>query len=220
MMDKEELLKQYASELKLFIDQTDTVSSKTFLESLPDTLKGKVFEEFIAELYRGNGWIAEVKGGRNDKGADILIRHPKEPTTVQFILQAKNHSTPITQKDTLSELNQFITDASPKYCCKQYRIIATNGFVEDAFKFQRYNLRLESWMHIETLIHNFGKTEKEEPEIGLHSHNILAYENLKTLWKTNKRVAVIQATGTGKSYIIFKILSNFFGKKKILLTPS
>ncbi len=64
---------------------------KSFLNNLPDTTKGKIFEYFIAELYRGNGWLSEVKGNRNDKGADIVLRHPSEPTKVKIIIQAKNH---------------------------------------------------------------------------------------------------------------------------------
>jgi superfamily II DNA or RNA helicase len=193
---------------------------KLFLDNLPDTIKGKIFECFIAELYRGNGWLAEIKGSRNDKGADIVLRHPSEPTKVKIIIQAKNHKIKLTKKVTLSELNQFKEEASKSYNCSQYRLISLNGFVEDAYFFEKYNLRLESWVHIEKLIDNYKKEQHDAPEIGLHSHNKNTYQNIVELWKSSKRVAVIQATGTGKSYIIFKAISDFQGKKKILLTPS
>jgi superfamily II DNA or RNA helicase len=198
----------------------DRQKIQSYLDNLSETIKGKVFEHFIADLYKGNGWLAEIKGSRNDKGADILIRHPSEPTKVKFIIQAKNHKSKITKKDTLSELNQFKEEASKSYNCNQYRLVSLNGYVQDAYLFEKYNLRLESWEHLDRLIDNYNKNKQEAPEIGLHSHNKVTYQNIIDLWKTSKRVAVIQATGTGKSYLIFKAISDFIGKKKILITPS
>ncbi len=211
---------EHLEHIKSLIDNEARSDIKTYLDNLSETIKGKVFEYFIADLYKGNGWLTEIKGSRNDKGADILVRHPSEPTKVKFIIQAKNHKGKITKKDTLSELNQFKEEASKVYNCKQYRLISLNGFVEDAYHFEKYNLRLENWEHLDRLIDNYNKREQEAPEIGLHSHNKTTYQNITNLWKTIKRVAVIQATGTGKSYLIFKAISDFIGKKKILLTPS
>jgi superfamily II DNA or RNA helicase len=206
--------------IQQLIKKDDRQKIQSYLNNLSETIKGKVFEHFIADLYKCNGWLAEIKGSRNDKGADIIIRHPSEPTKVKFIIQAKNHKTKITKKDTLSELNQFKEEASKSYNCNQYRLISLNGYVEDAYLFEKYNLRLESWEHLDRLIDNYNKNRQEAPEIGLHSHNKVTYQNIIDLWKTSKRVAVIQATGTGKSYLIFKAISDFIGKKKILITPS
>lgn len=211
---------EHLEHIKSLIDNNARSDIKTYLDNLSETIKGKVFEYFIADLYKGNGWLTEIKGSKNDKGADILVRHPSEPTKVKFIIQAKNHKGKITKKDTLSELNQFKEEASKAYDCKQYRLISLNGFVEDAYHFEKYNLRLENWEHLDRLLDNYNKREQEAPEIGLHSHNKTTYQNITNLWKTTKRVAVIQATGTGKSYLIFKAISDFIGKKKILLTPS
>ena len=206
--------------LQQFIDNNDRLGLKNHLDNLSETIKGKVFELFIAKLYNGNGWLAEVKGTRNDKGADILIRHPSEPTKVKFIIQAKNHKKKLNKKDTLSELNQFKEEARKIYNCSQYRLIALNGFVEDAYHFEKYNLRLEGWEHLEKLLCNYNKERQEAPEIGLHSQNKITYNKIQELWNVSKRVSVIQATGTGKSYIIFKAISDFQGKQKILITPS
>ena len=211
---------EHLDHIQQLISRNERQAIKSYLDNLTETIKGKVFEHFIADLYKGNGWFAEIKGSRNDKGADIIIRHPSEPTKVKFIIQAKNHKGKITKKDTLSELNQFKEEASKAYNCKQYRLISLNGFVEDAYHFEKYNIRLENWEHLDRLLDNYNKGEQEAPEIGLHSHNKTTYQNITNLWKTTKRVAVIQATGTGKSYLIFKAISDFIGKKKILLTPS
>jgi superfamily II DNA or RNA helicase len=211
---------EHLEHIKSLIDNDARSDIKIYLDNLSETIKGKVFEHFIADLYKGNGWLTEIKGNRNDKGADIIVRHPSEPTKVKFIIQAKNHKGKINKKDTLSELNQFKEEASKLYNCKQYRLISLNGFVEDAYHFEKYNLRLETWEHLVRLLDNYNKGKQEAPEIGLHSHNKTTYQNITNLWKTSKRVAVIQATGTGKSYIIFKAISDFAGKQKILLTPS
>jgi superfamily II DNA or RNA helicase len=57
-------------------------------------------------------------------------------------------------------------------------------------------------------------------EITLYKHNKETYDKVIEAWKTTNKVAVVQATGTGKSYIILKCLSDFIDKKKIVLAPS
>ena len=56
--------------------------------------------------------------------------------------------------------------------------------------------------------------------IELYPHNQKTYENIKEMWKTTNRVAAIQATGTGKSYLILKCLSDVLDEHKIVLAPS
>ncbi|MBK9328533.1 MAG: Helicase associated domain protein [Sphingobacteriales bacterium] len=92
--------------------------------------------------------------------------------------------------------------------------------MQDAYHYEKYNLRLETWEHIETLLDNYNKDRHEAPDVGLHSHNKTTYERAIELWKNNKRVSIIEATGTGKSYIIFKAMSDCYKKRKILITPS
>ena len=93
---------------------------KTYLENLPDTKKGRVFEWYLAELFKGNGWLVKVQGGRYDKGADILLYHPKTPSDVSLIVQAKNWATPLSFDDTKIELIKFEEKGSPKYKCNQF----------------------------------------------------------------------------------------------------
>lgn len=54
----------------------------------------------------------------------------------------------------------------------------------------------------------------------LYNHNEQTYNNIIQLWSnsTNK-VGVVQATGTGKSYIISKCCSHFEGKNVLILAP-
>ena len=70
-------------------DEFELIELKKTLNELPRRKKGGVFESFFAELYRGNGWLVDQKGGRGDAGGDILLYHPKIPETVALIIQVK-----------------------------------------------------------------------------------------------------------------------------------
>ena len=54
----------------------------------------------------------------------------------------------------------------------------------------------------------------------LHKHNKETYERLTQLFVCNDRVAVVQPTGTGKSFIILKLISDNVDKKFLVLSPS
>ena len=56
-------------------------ASKTYLEQLDTTIKGYVFVEYLALLYRGNGWLAAIQEGKGDAGGDLLLFHPEAPDT-------------------------------------------------------------------------------------------------------------------------------------------
>jgi superfamily II DNA or RNA helicase len=193
---------------------------KHILESLPSTQKGTIFEKFIEELYKGNGWIATRTGGKKDLGADILLSHPKTPDSILMIIQTKNHNQPLSYDDTRNELRKFEEEASEKYNCNQYGLISINGYVEAAKKYEQFNISLDGWEHVIELIHGYDPKNKVEPDIKLFAHNKIAYENVKEIWRTSNRVAVVQATGTGKSFIIIKLLADFIDKNSIILAPS
>jgi len=54
----------------------------------------------------------------------------------------------------------------------------------------------------------------------LHKHNKETYERLTQLFASNERVAVVQPTGTGKSFIILKLISDNVDKRFLILSPS
>lgn len=97
---------------------------KKYIESIPDRKKGRVFEWYLAELFKGNGWLIKLRGGRNDMGADILLYHPKIPMKVSLIVQAKNWLTPLSFDDTKIELIKFEEKGFLTYDCNQYQIVS------------------------------------------------------------------------------------------------
>jgi hypothetical protein len=211
-LDRKELLK--LTHLK------DTEGVKVFLESLHQSVKGNAFEWYLSELYKGNGWLIEIRGGRADAGADILLYHPKTPSIASLIVQAKNHARPLTFDETKIELIKFEQQATPKYNCQQFNLVAINGFVREAEKLNEFNMLLSDWEYVVHLIERYDPENVTEPEIELYAHNKITYEQCKKLWQDGNYVAVVQATGTGKSYLIAKHMADFLDENKLVMAPS
>ena len=57
-------------------------------------------------------------------------------------------------------------------------------------------------------------------EVKLFSHNETGYEDLCDTLKTNRCATINRATGTGKSFIALKYLSNNTDKKYLYLAPT
>ena len=204
--------------LDLTLDRkTDAI--KKLLESESRETKGSLFENYLAELYKGNGWLAVVQGGRCDAGADILLYHPDTPSNVALIIQAKNHKQKLTFDDTKIELIKFEEQASEIYQCKEYSLFSISGYVQNAQKLAEFNMSLHGWDKIVLLIHNFN-TERIKPTIELHAHNLSTYKKILIQFETKNRVSCVQATGTGKSYLIAQLLIKHYPRKCLVVAPS
>lgn len=203
--------------IKLTLDK-NYLKIKDILEECNSTRKGTILEQYIVELFRGNGWLTAYNGGKNDGGADILLFHPKQPNKVSIIIQVKNHNRPLSFDDTKVELIKFEEKSKTMYECNYYMLISINGFVRSAKQLEEFNMRLENWNYIENLITQY-RLSTVQPDIELYSYNKISYENSKRLLNNSNKVAFIQATGTGKSYIIVKYLSDYIDKKSIVLAP-
>ena len=57
-------------------------------------------------------------------------------------------------------------------------------------------------------------------DIKLYPHNQETYDKIQELWKIENKVAAVQATGTGKSYLILKCVYNAPEANKVILAPS
>ena len=92
----------------------------TLLNEAPVADKGTLLEKYLEFLYKGNGWLVQRNAGKDDKGADLLLFHPDSPDRPTFIIQAKNHRSPLNFDDTKIELIKFEDQASIKYNCHNY----------------------------------------------------------------------------------------------------
>ena len=57
-------------------------------------------------------------------------------------------------------------------------------------------------------------------DIKLFPHNQETYNKIQEQWKISNKVATVQATGTGKTYLILKCLYNIINENKVVLAPS
>jgi len=132
-----------------------------------------------------------VQAGRYDKGADILLYHPKTPSDVSLIIQAKNWAKPLSFDDTKIELVKFEEKGSSKYKCNQFEIISINGYVSQAKDLQEFNMLLNEWDYVENLINRYDPVNMAAPDIELYAHNLVTYNAVKKLWENDRSVAVI-----------------------------
>lgn len=79
---------------------------------------------------------------------------------------------------------------------------------------------LDDWRHVAKLFNHYDPIQCIEPQIELFEHNRVTYEQINKLRKECNQVAVVQATGTGKSFLIAKVLIDYLPQRKIVLAPS
>ena len=84
--------------------------------------------------------------------------------------------------------------------CNQFRILAHGGYLPEALSFELHGLTVSDESYLRSL--ETGK------HIELFSHNEAAYRAIEEGFKTNRIGAVVQATGTGKSYLIARYIVN------------
>ena len=209
--------------LKHLTELTSSKSSndiKSYLENLHQNEKGKVFESYLSYLFEGNGYMTKIMGGKGDLGADILLYNPKTPQQVDLIVQAKNWSSPLPFDDVKSELIKFEDRGRKKYNCTFYQLISINGYVKDVHKLSEFNISLHDWKYVDKLISNYDDSNKSNALIDLRPHNQLSFDKTIEGFKINNRICVIQATGTGKSYVTARLIQEHIDKKTLLVAPS
>lgn len=191
------------------------------LKDADKLIKGLLFEEYLAFLFEGNGFIATISGASHDGGADIVLSRPNNPNKIVWIIQAKNTARPLGNPNIIEELEKFEKESSKRYNCKYFMIISLNGYVENINIFNRTNMSLEKFDYIEELINNYSKSKKGSVLLpDLKPHNRYTYKEVKAILEVSNRVAVPNATGTGKSFIILQLLFDYREKKSVILAPT
>ena len=153
-------------ELRSLTESKDFHGIKAHLNNLIAKEKGGVFEHYLAFLLYYNGLFVRVVGQRNDRGADILVYNSEGIVT--SIIQVKNHKSPLTKDQVRLELGKFESEGKQEHNCSFFQIFALNGYVKDANKLKRYNLSLNSWPDIQTLIEHKKETPAKTPIIDLN----------------------------------------------------
>jgi len=96
--------------------------------------------------------------------------------------------------------------------CKQYRILAHGGYLPEALSFELHGLTVSDESYLKSL--ESGK------HIELFSHNEAAYRAIEEGFQKNRIGAVVQATGTGKSYLIARYIVNHRKERILVVAPN
>jgi superfamily II DNA or RNA helicase len=174
---------------------------------------------YLAELYRGNGWIVSF----SDPGVNtaLLLSDPKNPQTILLIVKFIVQQHLLTYGEARDELMDFENNLSLQYKCSQFAIIALNGIEQKAEKLERFNLLLQDRSYVQDLMKHYSTARIKEPRIQLFAHNKQTYKKVGRMMTSGvKSIAVVQATGTGKSFLIAKLLQDFSGEKRLVMAPS
>ena len=191
------------------------VSAKKALTGLKKNARLTVFYDFLFYLYEVNNWTVS----RGDDNV-LLLLDPSDKREVVMIVKLAVSSKPLTEAQTRKELIALESKLAPKYNCSQFNLVSLSGFDNSACKFKEFNLLLSSWSFVEDLIREI-RTEDDDPKkVLLFAHNKLAYDSIQALRRENRQIGVVQATGTGKSYLIARMMYDHKDEKKIVLAPS
>lgn len=95
-----------------------------------------------------------------------------------------------------------------------FLIVATGGFEAEAFELEQFNLKLVDIYYIEEL------NEMGVNHIEMLPHNQKAFKSIMEQLEKRQKTAVVQATGTGKSFLACKTIQALNLENNLIVAPS
>lgn len=86
-----------------------------------------------------------------------------------------------------------------------FRIVAHGGFLPEALSFELHGLTISDESYIRSL--------SSRKHIELYPHNEAAYRAIRKGFEQHRIGAVVQATGTGKSYLLARYIADHAAEK-------
>jgi hypothetical protein len=115
-----------------------------------------------------------------------------------FLVRLVDNVKPLTKAELIDEINLF-RRIGEKHKCFNSRIISLSGYRKSCYDLEQYTTILSDSSYIEELkIKGFP--------FELYPHNAISYRKIQEGFQVSNKVAIIQATGTGKSVLIAKII--------------
>jgi restriction system protein len=90
-----------------------------------DTLSGREFEHFMADLFRTAGYKVDVVGGAGDQGVDLLLKEGRK----RIAVQCKKYGKPVGNAAVSA-----IYAGAKHYGAKQAWVVAPEGFTKGAIE--------------------------------------------------------------------------------------
>jgi len=189
--------------------------------------KGNILEIFLEELFIGNGYIVNRIGERGKDGrCDLMVKYPND-NSVRFIVQAKNWNIAINKYDIIKEFSKFQDNYKKRYNLNNnhFCFIAWK-YVKEIKQILSSKLNIRVWDEsdiINKLFLNYNPKKTKKPQIFLESYQKSAFNKIIHYWNKNQKCYVEFATGTGKTYIIAKLVEKLIDEKNnkiLILSPS
>lgn len=134
-----------------------------------------------------------------------------KPGSVSFIAKEVWNSSPLTKAET-EELYGELQRIGARYGCRYFRVIAHGGYIPEALSFELHGLTVSDETYLDSLAS--GR------HIELFSHNERAYRAIEEGFKHHRIGAVVQATGTGKSFLLARYIVRHAAERILVVAPN
>jgi superfamily II DNA or RNA helicase len=184
--------------------------------------KGDILEYYLKFLYEAYGFKVKINGGAGDRGVDLEIYKENDLKKPIIYMQVKNKKHSQNIDDIRNDMQKFQSEyGMTEEIEKKFKFFALNGFTKETKEKVEGRYSLETFEDIGYLIKNY-KSEKNRNKskqrleylTDLLPHNEYAYKEAKEMAKTDKKVGIVQPTGTGKMYIANQFIVDFALKSK------
>ncbi|WP_368337348.1 Helicase associated domain protein [Parabacteroides merdae] len=130
---------------------------------------------------------------------------------VHAIVKEVWNERPLTRSDAELFYKKF-SSLNKVYRNLYFRIVAHGGFLPEALDFELHGLAVSDESYIESLLS--GR------HVELYPHNEAAYRAITQGFKQHRIGAVVQATGTGKSYLLARYIADHAKEKILVFAPN
>lgn len=157
----------------------------------------------LAVLYRANDYHVEEAAGC------LLVGF--KPDSVSFIVKEVWNATPLGEAEA-EAMYAELQPVGARYGCRHFRVVAYGGYRADALAFELHGLTVSDKLYVESVAS--GR------HIELFPHNEAAYRAVETGFRTHRFGAVVQATGTGKSFLIARYIVSHADASILVVAPN
>lgn len=134
-----------------------------------------------------------------------------KPGCVSLIVKEVWNTSPLTEKES-EELYGELQQIGVVYHCRYFRVIAHGGYSPEALSFELHGLAVSDETYLDSLASG--------NHIELFSHNERAYRAIETGFERHRIGAVVQATGTGKSFLIARYIVRHAANRILVVAPN
>ncbi len=157
----------------------------------------------LRALYQANGYFVREASGC------LLVGF--KPGAVSFIVKEIRGGEPVGEAEA-ERLYAELQAIGEAYGCRHYRVVAYPGYREEALAFELHGLTFSDASYLRSLVS--GR------HVELFSHNEAAYRAIEKGFARHRIGAVVQATGTGKSFLIARYIVEHSDERILVIAPN